>query len=107
MQEQELDLQRQASMARLAQLADERWASKPSLLDGPELMHSEPEMKVRDPGGYAQAADERRQGVKNAVGSAEEVIQKKTSPWAAKGRGAAGEDWQPQVWDPNMASAKK
>ncbi len=78
--EQQRDVQRQANLKHLARLADERWASKPSLLDGPELKNAPLETRVKDKGAYA--APVRRQGV-------------------------PGEDWRPREWSLAAGTAKK
>ncbi len=80
-QEQQQDLLRQARMKELARIADERWASKPSMLDGPEMQKPAPPTKIKDSGGYPPPSP---------------LIEGKGMP----GR-LPGEDWRPQAWTPN------
>lgn len=105
-----MEEQRLVSIKRLAQLADERWRSKPSLLDGPEMRHPPLETVPNDPGGYALPTGEvGRRGVRSAVvGAGEKVEEQKEDPWReASRRGAPGENWQPDAWKPQGASAKR
>ena len=54
-EEQQADVQRQLQLKQLAQLADERWASKASYLDAPkETAQPAPATVARDPGGYTK-----------------------------------------------------
>lgn len=108
-QEQEMDVRRQLSIKRLARIADERWASKPSLLDGPELQQAPMEMKIGDPGGYAQTMPKDELGVKNAVVGTQEMTRgKKKDPRDETRRtGNPGDDWQPRAWDPNLGARKR
>ncbi|KAI9887543.1 MAG: hypothetical protein M1823_000634 [Watsoniomyces obsoletus] len=82
-QEQQQDLLRQARMKELARIADERWASKPSMLDGPEMQKPAPQTRIKDMGGYSSP-------------SRSPLLEGKPLP----GR-MPGEDWRPQEWTPN------
>ncbi len=98
-------------MKQLARLADERWASKPSFLDKPKEQPA-PATLPRDPAGYVgQMEPDEKEGVRNAVGSAEDIeraagAQKpERDPWEQAKRRAKGpsEGWQPQEWAPGPA----
>jgi NADH dehydrogenase [ubiquinone] 1 alpha subcomplex assembly factor 2 len=95
-EEQQADLARQAQLKYLAQLADERWASKPSYLDKPkDQVQTAPEQnrqtdikkKTEDTGGVRSAVD------------TPDVKPKKENPWA-KHASNPGQNWQPESWTP-------
>ncbi len=96
---------RQARLKHLAQLADERWASKPSFLDKPR---AQPGLETvpRDPGGYAQQTEpDEKEGVRNAVGTPGELgkkVKKGESPWKTR-KGGPSEEFQPAAWSPGVA----
>ncbi|PQE27515.1 hypothetical protein CJF30_00007840 [Rutstroemia sp. NJR-2017a BBW] len=131
LQELQGDVLRQERLKILAKEADERWAQKKSYLDPPEMQHALPATQPRDGGAYTGTeprADGK--GVKNAVveeqgvedgreaevrGQANEQevgreVRKgrgvreekkyKEDPWK-QAKGAAGEEWQPQAWNPS------
>ncbi|KAI9735893.1 MAG: hypothetical protein M1834_001359 [Cirrosporium novae-zelandiae] len=101
--EQQADVARQAQLKKLAQLADQRWAEKPSYLDMPkERQQLQPATHPRGPGGYTgKKKPEGKDNVKNAVDNQEEIKQdKKDNPWARE-RGLPGENWQPEAWNPD------
>ncbi|KAK2768617.1 hypothetical protein FQN54_000473 [Arachnomyces sp. PD_36] len=109
-EEQQNELVRQAQMKELARLADERWAEKPSYLDKPKEQQTGPAMRTSDPT-YELGHKEEGTGVKNAVGTPEEVEEvgkkkskksKKPNPWA-KEAGGPSEGWQPESWTPGAA----
>ncbi|MCJ1360274.1 MAG: hypothetical protein MMC33_010277 [Icmadophila ericetorum] len=113
--EQQYDLQRQSQLKQLAQLADERWASKPSFLDAPKTAAKPgPAMLPRDKGSYVgQTEPAEKEGLRNAVGGVGEVgdipetsLDKnlKENPWQKSRKGRAGEDWQPGAWTPRPRS---
>jgi len=97
--------------------ADERWASKPSLLDRPTV---QPGLETipRDPGGYAGKTEPaEKEGVRNAVGTPEEIEEAKggkgDNPWkrqkGGKGdnpwkrqKGGPSEGFQPEAWSPGV-----
>lgn len=101
-------------MKELARLADERWASKPSFLDKPQEQQPGPAMQTADTTHqHSPNQTEDKAGVKNAVGTPDEVDevgkkkkkkkkQKKENPWA-KETGGPSEQWQPESWTPGAA----
>ena len=112
-------------MKALAIKADERWASVPSYLDGPNKQQPAPAIGVKDSGGYVnQTQPDEIEGVRSATGDTEEVQQasaghtadegrfkgktkdKKDNPWNRGARGVPGEDWQPQSWSPGVAQRR-
>lgn len=91
-EEQQADVQRQLQLKQLAQLADERWASKASYLKAPtEEAQTAPATAPRDPGGYVGKTEPEEKGVRNAV--------EDTKPYKTD-RGGSSERWQPQSWEP-------
>ncbi|KAI9849835.1 MAG: hypothetical protein M1837_000049 [Sclerophora amabilis] len=110
--EQTADLQRQAAVKQLAKEADERWASKPSFLDKPKEQ-PRPATQIKDPGGYAGKTEEdSKEGVRNAVGGAQEMLDKKKSqdqkdPWEKSRSQGPSEGWQPQAWDPQAGAVRR
>ena len=125
MHEQQMDVQRQIQLKQLAQLADERWASKASYLDKPEDTEQlRPATLPRDPGGYVGNAEEQgEEGVSSAVtgasGDAGEQAKpdrkdrrrntveekQKENPWKVH-RGGPSEKWQPEAWKPGPAARR-
>ncbi|KAL9625105.1 MAG: hypothetical protein Q9160_000834 [Pyrenula sp. 1 TL-2023] len=104
LEEQEADVIRQTNMKQLAQLADERWASKPSFLDKPRPQPA-PITKPRDPGGYVgQTEPDDKEGVRSAVDTPAEGSAKpaKENPWAKNAAGPS-EKWQPESWTPGAS----
>ena len=107
-----MDVQRQAHLKQLAAAADERWASKPSVLDAPRRRNQE--IGVGDGEGVIGVVGRRgesangegdtgkqvlRKGVKG-WGEGEKGRRREENPWKpAKPRGA-GEGWQPEAWQP-------
>lgn len=117
--EQKTELIRQERIRLLAAQADERWKSKPSVLDRPDKQQPPPALGLKDPGGYApQTEPEDKQGVRNAAGTPQEVIEnvegkehdkgrfkgetkqktKEDPPWMQK-----SVEWQPEPWNPQPA----
>ena len=83
---------RQIELKRLAQAADERWASKPSVLDQPRA--DSDQLLVRDSVDTGEAKHERGEDdERKATG------EQKESPWK-ENQGNPGERWQPQAWTP-------
>lgn len=108
-EEQQRDVVRQIQMKKLAQLADERWASKPSYLDKPQTQQPAPVTRTSDPTIHptesSGSAPDARPGVENAVesqaeGGKKEQAEKK--PWAKVPSGPS-ETWQPESWTPSAA----
>ena len=92
--EQYADVQRLTQLKQLAQLADERWASKPSYLDAPETTSQPaPTTLPKDGGGYV--GDNRAEAAA-AIGVRGP---KAENPWNAN-RGGPSEKWQPESWKP-------
>jgi NADH dehydrogenase [ubiquinone] 1 alpha subcomplex assembly factor 2 len=84
----------------LAQAADERWASKPSLLDKPkDQVQTAPEQNRQN--GIKKETEDTGE-VKSAV-DVPEVKPKKENPWA-KHAGNPGQNWQPEAWTPGHRS---
>ncbi|KAL9108406.1 MAG: hypothetical protein Q9227_006867 [Pyrenula ochraceoflavens] len=103
-QEQEADVARQIQLKQLAQLADERWASKPSFLDKPKTQ-PEPASKPHQPASLSGRTEpEKNEGVRNAVEPPAEVETKAKgdNPWKID-RGGPSEGWQPEAWTPTGA----
>ena len=119
-----MDVHRQERMKSLAAEADERWASQPSFLDGPDKQQPAPAIGVKDPAGYVQQTEpEENEGVRSATGDAHEVEgssqgrptddgrfkgrakDKHESPYQQQ-RGTPGEGWQPQSWSPGAAARR-
>lgn len=103
-EEQQADVVRRTQMKQLAQLADERWASKPSFLAKPQPS-PEPATKPRDPGGYvSQTESAEKEGVRNAVDSSTGTGAKhgKDALWTQTAAGPS-EKWQPESWSPGAA----
>ena len=93
-EEQQADMQRQFQLKQLAQLADERWASKASYLDSPkDTGQTAPATAPKDSGGYKgkmEHTEARNQRSKRAK-----------SPYKASG-GGPSEKWQPASWEPGV-----
>lgn len=96
--EQQSDAVRQIELKRLAQAADERWASKPSVLDKPRTAAAR--LPEGDSVGTGEVVHER--GEERKRKNAEEPLGKQEeSPWKET-RGNPGENWQPQTWTPGV-----
>lgn len=101
LEEQQRDVIRQQEIKRLAQLADERWRSKPSYLDKPQTRQSAPATRTSDAtfNPAEQSANTSRPaarpGVHNAIeGQAESNDRTKGVPTGPS------EQWQPESWTP-------
>ncbi|MCJ1282719.1 hypothetical protein MMC26_002044 [Xylographa opegraphella] len=119
LEEQQLDIQRQAQLKQLARLADERWAAKPSFLDAPkERSQPGPATLPRDPGGYVgQTEPDEKEGVRNLVAGVDDMVESnndskvtqqykgKDNPWKTR-KGNPGEDWQPAAWTPGSTNRR-
>ena len=96
MEEQQADVARQRQLKYLAQVADERWASKPSFLDKPkDQVQTAPEQNRQND---IKKETENTGGAKSAVDTLA-VKPTKENPWA-KHAGNPGQDWQPEAWTP-------
>ncbi|PGH20739.1 hypothetical protein AJ80_03499 [Polytolypa hystricis UAMH7299] len=112
--EQKSELLRQAQMKQLAQLADERWASKPSYLDKPQDQQQQqqqqpaPATQSQHPSYHVPATPQRVEpaaAVKSAVGTEEQLKHQgkgKKTPWAREA-GGPSEKWQPEAWTPSSS----
>lgn len=116
--EQQLDEIRQYQLKSLVAAADQRWASKPSFMDSPDKQQPVPAIGMRDPAGnLGQTEPEEKEGVRNAVGSPQEVRDNmegkpydkgrfkgdtKEPPWKGQD-GIFREEQQPQAWTPKSA----
>ena len=105
--EQQADVQRQIQLKHNAQLADARWAAKPSVMDKPRRGNLE--LGVGD--GEVEGTVGRRweEGQKTGRGELKEKERsegemrerdkQRVNPWK-RGRGAPGEEFQPESWTP-------
>ena len=105
-QEQQNDVLRQIQLKQRAQLADERWAAKPSVLDKPRRGNQE--LGVGD--GEKEGTVGRRweEGKTTAAGEKVEKDQsegekkERKDPWQHRDRGVPGQTWQPEAWTPPL-----
>jgi NADH dehydrogenase [ubiquinone] 1 alpha subcomplex assembly factor 2 len=97
-EEQQADLVRQGQLKYLAQLADERWASKPSYLDKPkdQVLPTPEQNRQAD----VKKKTEDSGGVESVVDTLD-VPPKAENPWA-KHAGNPGQNWQPESWAPGL-----
>ncbi|KAJ5172956.1 NADH:ubiquinone oxidoreductase 17.2kDa subunit [Penicillium capsulatum] len=91
LEEQRQDLIRQAQMKQLAQLADERWASKPSVLDKP---------KTQQPAPATQASETTANPTSASQEAPASQSQPTPNPWAQADRRNPGDGYQPDSWTP-------
>ncbi|KAE8145263.1 hypothetical protein BDV25DRAFT_165058 [Aspergillus avenaceus] len=109
-QEQQQDIVRQLQIKQLAQLADERWASKPSYLDMPQSNQPKPATQTTDATLDAAAQEHSHESTQSGAASTAETQAKpaesdpvaKGDPWA-KARGVPGHEWQPDSWAPKTS----
>ncbi|KAF4156678.1 hypothetical protein CNMCM6936_007426 [Aspergillus lentulus] len=118
LEEQQQDVLRQIQIKRLAQLADMRWASKPSYLDKPQTQQPGPATRTSDatlhpPMGAVGEGPKTHNAVSGAEASkaADTTTPTPTptpdvkrtgkeDPWA-KARTGDSENWQPESWAPS------
>lgn len=98
LEEQRRDVIRQVQIKKLAQIADAKWAAKPSLLDRPQTQSPNPVTRTSDQ--TAHAADLFDTELR---GQSED--EKGNQSTKAENRSAniptgPGENWQPQPWSP-------
>lgn len=94
--EQKAEVGRQENMKMLAREADERWASKPSLLDRPR---EEESAEARKEG----SGEERVEGT-----GGEDIGKRHEEAEKAEGRPSGpGEGWQPEAWTPRPRGAMR
>ncbi|KAJ5769974.1 uncharacterized protein N7511_002025 [Penicillium nucicola] len=110
-EEQKQDLVRQAQMKELARLADERWASKASVLDKPNTQpgtanqHGGPSLNY--PTANSQATQDAPAPATSPnlpqpeTASTQPETKKEENPWAKASRNNPGEEWQPEAWSPS------
>lgn len=109
--EQQADQIRQERMKILAAVADERWASKPSVFDPPEKQQPIQMLTSRDPAGsvgqtapiFSRGAPSNVSGqadIDNTIKGKQTGKDIKESPWKKTPRGGPSEDWQPEPWTP-------
>jgi NADH dehydrogenase [ubiquinone] 1 alpha subcomplex assembly factor 2 len=104
MQEQHDDLLRQAQLKHNAQLADERWASKPRYIERPKprtplsaRQEGAREQETASGAATAKTAMQENEGVETQRPSKET----KENPWAQSDAGSnPGSKWQPEGWVP-------
>lgn len=102
MEEQRQDLIRQAQIKQLAQLADERWASKPSFLDKPKPQQPAPATQINETTVNSVSDDTTGVGQDNSTSQspAKPSHKKEDNPWAQADRKNPGEGYQPNSWTP-------
>ncbi|KAI4160226.1 MAG: hypothetical protein LQ342_005938 [Letrouitia transgressa] len=120
LQEQQDDVLRQERLKVLAQRADERWRSKPSLMDRPRRRNLELGVGDGDGGGGGGGGGEREGtmtvarkdqmqpeeggGVEGGDAGGRGAGQQQgraQNPWQHSKPRGAGEDWQPESWQPS------
>ena len=99
MQEQQLDIQRQSDLKVLAQRADERWASKPSVLDKPRRGNMELGVGDGEAVGTVGKQGETGVGQDTVPRQEREKEREKDAKEMAKGKNP-GDGWQPEAWSP-------
>ena len=105
-QEQQADVFRQIQLKQRAQLADERWAAKPSVLDKPRRGNLE--LGVGDGEKEGTVGRKWEEGQKTAAGETKEKERsegekrerERQNPWLQRDRGVPGQRWQPDAWTP-------
>jgi NADH dehydrogenase [ubiquinone] 1 alpha subcomplex assembly factor 2 len=111
-EEQQRDLIRQAQIKKLAQIADEKWAAKPSFLDKPQTQQPTPATRTSDktlhPPETSDPGFQGRPGVMNQIEGQEDIQQevgqsKKTKGPAINVPTGPGEKWQPEAWTPDAS----
>lgn len=87
-------------MKQLAQLADERWASKPSFLDKPKTQQPAPATQTNE-ATVDPASDNTNNITQDASASQPQSTHKKEdNPWAQADRKNPGDAYQPSSWTP-------
>jgi NADH dehydrogenase [ubiquinone] 1 alpha subcomplex assembly factor 2 len=129
--EQKSDRLRQERIKVLAAQADARWASRPSVLDGPELGQTVPPLRSARRDGATRPAGTLAEDVRETMSSGdrpdEEPGSSEKESWGVSqegdkeavraGRAPAvkdswkpargpSEDWQPKGWNPGAASKR-
>ncbi|KAI0393901.1 hypothetical protein F5Y17DRAFT_282723 [Xylariaceae sp. FL0594] len=116
LQEQSAEAMRQERIKLLAAEADARWEAKPSLLDMPPA--GTPKKGIAKPPVEEMGKDkseiptqkrveeERKEGQDPTKTTTTNAPSKAEDPWKKAQRGAPGETWQPEAWNPT-ASKKR
>lgn len=107
--EQQRDLLRQAQIKKLAQIADEKWAAKPSFLDKPQTSQPAPATRTSDGTLNSSAGQTSPSG---HIETAEGIKQENNPRMKKKGLTTnvptgPGEKWQPAAWTPPDATRWK
>jgi NADH dehydrogenase [ubiquinone] 1 alpha subcomplex assembly factor 2 len=118
LEEQQQDVLRQIQIKQLAQLADMRWASKPSYLDKPQTKQPRPATRTSDatlnpPMGAVGEGPKTHNAVSGAEATKatgtmtptptpDVTPTAKEDPWA-KARASDSENWQPESWTPSSS----
>ncbi|KAF2493463.1 hypothetical protein BU16DRAFT_528762 [Lophium mytilinum] len=116
--EQQADVIRREQTKVLAAAADQRWASKPSMLDPLDKQQPTPMLASREPAVSLAHDDESSDIPKSLVDAPQEAKvtpkratghglnskgEVKESPWYKGPKGGPSEDWQPEAWSPSPA----
>lgn len=111
-QEQHVEVRRQAQMKYLAAEADARWEAKPRLTDAPGGATGQPVAALQSGAGTRrrdEGGEEVAKGKEDAIaptGEQDKTAQgtrrdaEKADPWKQRRRAGPSEDWQPQAWAP-------
>lgn len=101
-EEQQNEVVRQMRIKKLAQLADERWASKPSYLDKPT--YQTPNNQIGD--NSANAITQPTEPAAQNPPVSESNPQSEENPWTKADRSNPGDSWEPSGWSPNSNSQR-
>ncbi|CRG87448.1 hypothetical protein PISL3812_04465 [Talaromyces islandicus] len=92
-EEQQRDLVRQAQIKKLAAIADEKWAAKPSFLDKPQTSSSPaPALNTTNTSGSHEG---------NKAKAQEKSAKEREKSTRGKVPTGPGETWQPESWTPD------
>jgi NADH dehydrogenase [ubiquinone] 1 alpha subcomplex assembly factor 2 len=98
-EEQQRDLVRQAQIKKLAAIADQKWAAKPSFLDKPQTSSSPaPALNTGDLASHPTNASSSDNGSK--AKAQEKPTKKGEKSIRGKVPTGPGETWQPESWTP-------
>jgi hypothetical protein len=92
-------LVRLQNVKKLAQIADETWTSKPSLLEKTrQELHPLP-LETDKPDVHPKAAYvDKKPGVKSAIAGEKDI--------GGRPKGGTSENWRPEAWTPKSAPAR-
>jgi NADH dehydrogenase [ubiquinone] 1 alpha subcomplex assembly factor 2 len=106
LEEQQRDLIRQAQIKKLAEIADQKWAAKPSYLDKPQTSSPAPALNTGDTTSHTTNTSSSNavpnDNGSNAKTQEKSAKEKEKSPWGKAPTGP-GETWQPESWTPDAA----